>query len=285
MFAARAAAELERQWAEQERNRMYEELELRVQERTAELVQTNSTLETEIRERIAAEAKLQRMAERERATTRVIQRMRQSLDLDTIFSTTTEELKQAIRCDRVLIYQFNSDWSGKVIAESITHGWNKIVPFRVTDPTLSHATVNQANCIVKRLDSREILIRDTYLQASEGGLYRDRSNYCCVPDIYAEGFDDCYIKLLESVQARAYIIVPIFCGSQLWGLLATYQNSGPRQWQQADIKVVAQIGTQLGWPCSRQSYLHKPSSRQRNFGRQGILRMRPIGRRVNFWPI
>ncbi|HEY9748734.1 MAG TPA: hypothetical protein V6C63_08650, partial [Allocoleopsis sp.] len=40
-------------------------LETRVQERTAELVQTNATLETEIQERIAAQAKLQRVVERE----------------------------------------------------------------------------------------------------------------------------------------------------------------------------------------------------------------------------
>ncbi|UBF25065.1 GAF domain-containing protein [Kovacikia minuta CCNUW1] len=246
VFAARAAAELERQWAEQERNRMYEELEFRVQERTTEMVQANRALETEIQERITAEAKLQQMAEQERATTRVIQRMRQSLDLDTIFSTTTEELIQAIRCDRVLIYRFNSDWSGNVISESVAAGWDEIIPLRMADPELTQVTVDQSNCVIKRLDGKESVIRDTYLQENEGGIYRQRSNYCCVPDIYAEQFDSCYLDLLESLQARAYVIVPIFCGNQLWGLLATYQNSAPRSWQESEIKVISQIGSQLG---------------------------------------
>jgi light-regulated signal transduction histidine kinase (bacteriophytochrome) len=44
--------------------------------------------------------------------------MRQSLDLNTIFGTTTQELRQVIRSDRTLIYRFNSDWSGQVVAES-----------------------------------------------------------------------------------------------------------------------------------------------------------------------
>jgi signal transduction histidine kinase len=67
-----------------------------------------------------------------------------------------------------------------------------------------------------------------------------------VQDIYKAGFNSCYINLLERFQARAYIIVPIFLGSKLWGLLATYQNSGSRQWKAAEIKLMVEIGNQLG---------------------------------------
>lgn len=246
VFAARAAAELERQWAEQARSRAYEALEFRVDERTAELLDINTALETEIQERIAAEAALQQMAERERATTHVILRMRQSLDLDAIFGTTTVELRQAIRCDRTLIYRFNSDWSGNVVAESVSPDWTAILPFRLKNTALTEGTVDQPNCIIKRLDGDEVIIQDTYLQASEGGLYREKTSYCCVPDVYAAGFDACYIDLLEALQARAYVIVPIFCGNQLWGLLAVYQNAVPRQWQEAEIRIVSQISSQLG---------------------------------------
>ncbi|XGV95166.1 MAG: GAF domain-containing protein [Leptolyngbya sp. BL-A-14] len=246
VFAARAAAELERQWAELARRRAYEALEFRVDERTAELLDINTTLETEIRERIAADAELQRMAERERATTRVILRMRQSLDLDDIFSTTTVELRQAIRCDRTLIYRFNPDWSGNVVAESVGPDWNAIVPFHSDDVILTKVSVDQPDCIIKRLDGNEIVIQDTYLQANEGGLYREKTNFCCVPDIYTADFDACYLELLETLQARAYVIVPIFCGNQLWGLLAAYQNIAPRQWKDAEIRIVSQISSQLG---------------------------------------
>ena len=51
---------------------------------------------------------------------------------------------------------------------------------------------------------------------------------------------------MERFQARAYINVPIFCGSKLWGLLATYQNSGSRSWSEAEISIVVQIGVQMG---------------------------------------
>lgn len=246
VFAARAATELQRQWAEDEKNRAYEELEFRVKQRTNELEQTNAALEAEIQERTAAQIQLQQIAQREQATARVIQRMRQSLDLNTIFRTTTEELRQAIRCDRTLIYRFNADWSGQVVAESVAEGWHAILPTQASSAKLDYVTVDQSHCIVKHLNSTEVLIRDTYLQDSQGGRYQHQVSYCCVTDIYQQGFEPCYLELLESLQARAYVIVPIFCSNQLWGLLALYQNTEPRQWQLTDVQMVSQIGNQLG---------------------------------------
>lgn len=193
-----------------------------------------------------AELALWQMAERERALTRVIQRMRQTLDLQTIFSATTEELRQVIQCDRVGVYRFNSDWSGKFVAESVSQGWNILVPLQEQQLIVNQTAVNQEGCLIKTLDATDALIQDTYLQETKGGRYREGGSYRCVPDIHQAGFDDCYIQLLETIQARSYIIVPIFCGSKLWGLLASYQNSGPRQWQDNEIQIMNQIGTQLG---------------------------------------
>jgi len=246
VFAARAAAELQRKQAEDAKVIAYAELESRVQKRTVELVQTNAALETEIQERRGAETKVQRVVDRERATTRVILRMRQSLDLEAIFNITTKDLRQVVGCDRTLIYQFSPDWSGKVVAESVATGWDALIPQPAENSILTRGLVDNAACIVKRIDGSEVLIQDTYLQTTEGGRYRQKSGQCCVADIYAEGFDDCYLTLLESLQAKAYIIVPIFCGNELWGLLAAYENGAPRQWQETEIEVLSQVSGQLG---------------------------------------
>jgi signal transduction histidine kinase/DNA-binding response OmpR family regulator len=246
VFAARAATELQRKWAEDEKRRAYEELEFRVEARTAELMATNTVLATEIQERIAAEASLRVMAEQAQTINRVVLRMRQSLKLESIFQATTTELRQAIQCDRVLIYRFKPDWSGELVAEAVLDGWDLLLPASANDPELTRIAVDQPDCVTTRLDSSEILMRDTYLQAHEGGIYRQKTSYCCVTDIYEARFNDCYLKLLEHLQARAYIIAPIFRGNQLWGLLAAYQNSGPRQWQETEIRIVTQISNQLG---------------------------------------
>jgi two-component system sensor histidine kinase/response regulator len=246
VFAARASAELQRKWAEAEKRQAYQELEFRVEERTAALMAANTALEAEIRERIATEAAMRVMAEREKAINSIILRMRQTLNLESIFNATTSELRQTIKCDRVLIYRFQPDWSGELVSESVADNWSMLLPARANDSTLTQITVNQPDCVTTQLNSSDILGSDTYLQESQGGIYRQKNTYCCVNDIYTRNFDPCYLNLLEQLQARAYVIAPIFCGQKLWGLLAVYQNRSPRQWQEAEINIVSQIGNQLG---------------------------------------
>ena len=64
VFAARAAAELQRKWAEEALYRVNNDLENRVRERTAELLQANSALDSEIAGRTWAEAALRDSEER-----------------------------------------------------------------------------------------------------------------------------------------------------------------------------------------------------------------------------
>ncbi|WP_199245722.1 GAF domain-containing protein [[Phormidium] sp. ETS-05] len=201
---------------------------------------------TDISDRKRAELALRQSLLREQTIARVVQRMRETLDMDQIFTATTEELRAAINCDRVAVYRFHPDWSGSFVCESVASGWKLLVEAQTSDPSLTEIAVNKDGCVVKNLNITTSNIPDTYLQENEGGIYRMGTSYRCIPDIYAAGFDPCYLELLEQFQARAYITVPIFCGSQLWGLLATYQNSGPRQWEEGEIRSVVQIGTQLG---------------------------------------
>jgi two-component system, sensor histidine kinase and response regulator len=197
-------------------------------------------------ERKLAEELLRQSAERERAIAFVIQRMRQTLEIDTIFRATTQELQYALKCDRVLVYRFHPDWSGEVVSESVAEGWKELLSAQKTQPELKQIAINQENCVIKDMEATEGVIQDTYLYNTQGGIYRFGANYRSISDIYEAGFDPCYIELLEKFQARAYIIVPILCSNHLWGLLAIYQNSAPRQWKETEVKMVVQIGAQLG---------------------------------------
>jgi GAF domain-containing protein len=81
---------------------------------------------------------------------------------------------------------------------------------------------------------------DTYLQGAQGGRYRNDETFA-VDDIYKMGFTQCHIDNLEQFQIHAFVLAPIFVGQKLWGLLATYQNSAPRDWETSEIKFLAQI--------------------------------------------
>lgn len=200
----------------------------------------------DITDRILAEKTLRKRAKRERAIAQVIKRMRQTLNIETIFSATTQELRTVLKCDRVAIYRFNSDWSGEFVAESVGRGWISLIQEQKNYPNLTENSLENERCVIKSLDIENDPVQDTYLQETQGGLYNQGTNYSCIPDIYQANFQDCYINLLERFQARAYITVPIFFGNQLWGLLASYQNSDSRQWEPTEITIVVQVGAQLG---------------------------------------
>ena len=209
---------------------------------------------TDITQRKGAEEALQESLQREKALSNAIEKMRQTLDIETIFATTTEELRQAMKCDRVLLYRFNSDWSGEFVAESVSKKWPSLLQH--SERTLLNNAVSHTDCAVKNLINTNLL-QDTYLQETQGGAYSQGIHYLAVADIYASGFNACYLKLLQRLQARSYIAVPIFCGEKLWGLLATYQNQTPREWKQTEINVVVHVGNQLGVALQQAELLAK----------------------------
>jgi len=199
----------------------------------------------DITEQRQTERTLQHIAEREHAIIRIILHMRRTLDLDQIFRTTTEELRQTLTCDRVVVYQFRPDWSGAFVAESVGKGWLSLIEIFSDVSVLESATTSD-RCIVRHLNDDQDLIQDTFLQETQGGAYAQGLRYLSVTDIYEAGFEDCYLNLLKKFQTRAYLTVPIFSNDRLWGLLACYQNDAPRHWDTNETKLVTQIGAQLG---------------------------------------
>jgi len=189
---------------------------------------------------------LQQANERQQALAKTIKEIRRSLDIQTIFQTATKEVRQLLDVERVIIYRFNPDWSGTFVAEAVANGWPPFIQVSAQTSTQTEQTLADENCVVRLWNDTEVPTEDTYLQDTQGGAYSRGADYLCVEDIYTVGFSSCYIHFLERFQTRAYLTVPIFQGSRLWGLLASYQNSGTRRWEDAEIDIAIQIGNQLG---------------------------------------
>ncbi|MEH2170035.1 MAG: GAF domain-containing protein [Nostoc sp.] len=181
-----------------------------------------------------------------------IEKIRQSLDLESIFHTTTAELRQLLNADRVAIYRFNPDWSGEFVFESVAEGWVSLIDQQSQRPELKE---NVSECSARDLANPPVA--DTYLQDTEGGNFTQCEVYRLSNDIYNSGFSDCYIKILEIYQARAYAIVAIYHGQKLWGLLAAYQNAGGRDWQKDEVYLLTQVGTQLGVALQQAEFIQQ----------------------------
>jgi signal transduction histidine kinase/DNA-binding response OmpR family regulator len=212
------------QAAKQEICNLNAELEQRVQQRTLELEIANHELRLEIVERQRAEvalcqseAQLRQQAMQEKLITAIAQRIRQSLDLQTILDTTVAEVRQFLKVDRVLIYRFESDWGGVCAVESIADPQFSVIGKRIKDHCFSAGYVEQ------------------YLH---GRVY-------CVEDIYTANLAPCHIDLLTSLGVRANLLVPIVQNDTLWGMLIANQCTQPRQWDPVEVTLLQQLSTQV----------------------------------------
>ncbi len=191
-------------------------------ENELKIIESLARLTSLVIERKHAEESLQEMAQRERTIAKMIERIRQTLDTDTILSATTQEIGQLLKCDRVSVYRFNPDWGGEFVCESFSPGWVPLVGEDITS-----------------------IWEDTYLQETQGGRYA-RREYSVVNDIYGMGYTQCHLDILEQFQVKAYVVVPVFIANKLWGLLSAYQNSKTRYWEPEDVRLLEQIANQMG---------------------------------------
>ncbi|BAY25794.1 GAF sensor signal transduction histidine kinase [Calothrix sp. NIES-2100] len=193
-----------------------------------------------------------KVAEWQKTIAITVEKIRQFLDLESIFRASTEELRKLLNTDRVAIYRFYPDWSGEFVFESVAAGWTSLIEEQVQRPELGE---NVSECSVK--DLAETPVVDTYLQDTEGGNFARGEVYRICNDIYNSGFSDCYLKVLESYQAKAYVIIAIYHGQKLWGLLAVYQNDNKRDWQEDEVYLLTQVSTQLGVALQQAEFLQQ----------------------------
>ncbi len=201
---------------------------------------------------------LQQQAEQERASNKIIEQIRKADNVDEIFKVATSEIRQSYNADRTVVYQFNPDWTGQVVAESVASGWVSLLVEQTNNEMLSGNRVNSDRCVLRKWSTDDITETDTYLEKTRGGKYTgEGKKFTVVDDIYTQKFPDCYIASLEKYQARAYIIAPIFQGNRLWGLLGVYQNSGVRNWSTSETEQMVQIANQLAIAIQQLDYFEQ----------------------------
>jgi light-regulated signal transduction histidine kinase (bacteriophytochrome) len=159
--------------------------------------------------------------EQQKALLRVVTRLREPLDLETIFQATAVEVRQLLAADRVGMFRFYAD-----------SGWD--------DGEFVSEDVDQL--FVSAMDQK---IHD-HCFGDQFAVHYQQGRVQAVADIYAAGLSDCHIEILARFQVRANLIVPLLQGQKLWGLLCIHQCATPRQWQPIEIEFVTHIANHLG---------------------------------------
>jgi light-regulated signal transduction histidine kinase (bacteriophytochrome) len=159
--------------------------------------------------------------EQQKALFRVITRLREPLELETIFQATATEVRQLLQADRVGMFRFypNSGWDdGEFVSEDVDPLFSSAIKQKIHD----HCFGNQF------------------------AIHYQQGKIQAVVDIYNYGLSDCHIQILSQFQVRANLVVPLLQGENLWGLLCIHQCHTAREWQPTEIEFVQQIANHLG---------------------------------------
>jgi twitching motility protein PilJ len=185
---------------------------------------------------VATEAAMQAQAGRERTVAErarlladLTSRIRQSLDVNTILSTSVEGVREVLGVDRVLVYRFNEDLkSGEITAEAIGRGWKKAMGQTIEDPLSPEAI------------ERYYAGRVTYMENRE-----------------TADLSHCHCEILDRLEVKANMVAPILSGDELVGLICVHQCDRPRQWQPEEIELMQQISTQVGYALTQAKLLNQ----------------------------
>ena len=159
----------------------------------------------------------------------ITRRIRESLYEEDILKTTVQEARKALRTDRVIVYSFDEHWYGTVVAESVLPGWPKALQARIKDPCFEHG----------------------YVEKYQNGRVNAINN------IYEANLTECYLRQLEPFDVKANLVAPILKDERLFGLLIAHQCSWPRNWQQQEIDLFAELATQVGFALDHARLLQK----------------------------
>lgn len=155
--------------------------------------------------------------------------MRESLDHEQIFSVVVKQTREALHADRVIVYLFDQNWQGSIVAESVVYPWDAALGSNIADPCFA----------------------DSYVEKYKRGRVQATTS------IYAANLDPCYVRQLEAFHVEASVVAPILVKDNLYGLLVAHQCSGPREWQESEIRFFRQVALQLGFALDHANRLQQ----------------------------
>ncbi len=173
----------------------------------------NANLELQVQQRTT---QLQQSLDYTKVLGKILEQIRSTLDVTTILSTIAREVRSLLSTDRVVMYQFTSEGEGVVIVEDRRDNWPSALGIR-----------GPGECFPENY-------RRLYLQ---GRVYT-------IHDISQENLSSCHQELLQQLQVKASIVVPILSKTGLWGLIIVHECLGPRLWQSSEIDFLQNLASQ-----------------------------------------
>lgn len=173
-----------------------------------------------------------------------IARARSVQQLQSPFNHFLTEVRSLIKSDRLIFYQFDQNWSGTIIAESVAKGFPKSLGAEINDPCFA----------------------ENYIDKYRRGRIQATRN------IYEAGLTKCHLKQLETFAVKSNLVIPVVVKTEvelekneLIGLLIAHQCSSTRIWNNFEIDYLKEVANQLGLALRGYSICEQAIEQKENF--------------------
>jgi two-component system, cell cycle sensor histidine kinase and response regulator CckA len=201
------------------------------------------------------ESILSQQAEGERLVASLTQKIRQSLNLQEILTTTVTLVREHLHTDRVIVLQLNSQGRGSIRQEVVA-----------------------PNCPAM------LTLNLPYRDFPADWLAQHRQGDIAVIDVDQSPLPPRYIEFLQQLNVKSSLSAPILLQGQLWGLLMIHECSQQRYWSDYEIELLQQLANQLSIALT-QSQLVAQLREQATFldvATDAIL-VRDLQQRIQYW--
>ncbi len=152
------------------------------------------------------------------ATNRLMEELKRSKNLDQLSNTIVKHIRQLTRYDRVMVYQFDEDWNGTIIAENRNRELYSFLGqhFPASD------IPSQARGLYLKNPLRIIPDVDYIPVNLIPALNPTSRKFIDLSKSFLRSVSPIHIEYLHNMGVRATLVISIIINDQLWGLIACH---------------------------------------------------------------
>ncbi|NMF84765.1 methyl-accepting chemotaxis protein [Nodosilinea sp. P-1105] len=152
-----------------------------------------------------------------------------SADLIPIYERLVTEGRDILESDRLVVYEFGPSWEGSIVAEAVGDSLSSAFAQGLSDPCIPMTTL------------------DKYM--NDGVLLEN--------SVATATFNPEHQQLLDDLQVKSILGVPLASQGQLYGLLITHHCHQEHRWQASEVSFLTGLGRQMGLVIERVKLIEK----------------------------
>ncbi|MEL6457617.1 MAG: methyl-accepting chemotaxis protein [Cyanobacteria bacterium J06621_15] len=160
--------------------------------------------------------------------TQITNRIRETLNTQTIFDTVVTSTRDTLKVNRVVFYSLNES-VGEIVAESVDYSLNTVLGQKVNDP----------------------------YQVAEYPDEYEFGSIKAVENIQDLRLTQSYLEQLKDLDVKAFLLAPVYVNNNLYGLFVAHDCGSTRSWKEIEVNLFKQIAIQTGYALEQAELLQQ----------------------------